>query len=63
MDEGDIFAREKLLIGRERFNEAVKKCVLIAGLGGVGGACMQSLVRAGIHNFILIKQRDRKSVV
>ena len=35
MDEGDIFAREKLLIGRERFNEAVKKCVLIAGLGGV----------------------------
>ena len=54
MDEGDIFAREKLLIGRERFNEAVKKCVLIAGLGGVGGACMQSLVRAGIHNFILI---------
>lgn len=54
MDEGDIFAREKLLIGRERFNEAVKKCVLIAGLGGVGGACFQSLVRAGINNFILI---------
>ena len=54
MDTGDIFAREKLLIGEEKFHEAAEKCVLIAGLGGVGGACMQSLVRAGIHNFILI---------
>lgn len=54
MDEGDIFAREKLLIGEEKFHEAAEKCVLIAGLGGVGGACFQSLVRAGINNFILI---------
>lgn len=54
MDTGDIFAREKLLIGEEKFHEAAEKCVLIAGLGGVGGACFQSLVRAGINNFILI---------
>lgn len=54
MDTGDIFAREKLLIGEEKFHEAAEKYVLIAGLGGVGGACFQSLVRAGINNFILI---------
>lgn len=54
MDEGDIFAREKLLIGDEKFSEVSKKCVLVAGIGGVGGACVQSLARAGIHNFILI---------
>lgn len=54
MDEGDIFAREKLLIGDEKFSEVSKKCVLVAGIGGVGGACVQSLARAGIHDFILI---------
>ncbi len=42
------------IISKEELNILEHKTVLIAGLGGVGGASFISLLRSGIKNFILI---------
>ena len=47
------FEREKLLIGN-KIDLLKDKTILILGLGGVGGYCVESLVRAGIGNLILV---------
>jgi len=49
-----MFDRVISLIGEENFNKIQKKTVLIVGLGGVGGYAVESLVRTGIQNLILI---------
>lgn len=47
------FEREKLLIGKDI--EILKnKCILVLGLGGVGGYVVESLVRCGIGHLILV---------
>lgn len=52
MDER--FQRLELLIGKENLNNLSKKCVLVLGLGGVGGYVVESLVRSGIGNIIIV---------
>ena len=48
------FSRTELLIGKNGINK-LKSCkVAIFGIGGVGSYVVESLVRAGIENFILI---------
>ena len=47
------FEREKLLIGN-KINILKNKTVLVLGLGGVGGYTVESLVRCGIGNLILV---------
>lgn len=49
-----MFTRTISLIGNENFNKIKDKTILIVGLGGVGGYAIESLVRSGIHNLILI---------
>ena len=49
-----MFERTISLIGIKNFNKIKEKNVLIIGLGGVGGYTVESLVRSGIHNLILI---------
>lgn len=49
-----MFERTISLVGAENFNKIKEKTVLIVGLGGVGGYAIESLVRSGIHNLILI---------
>ncbi len=48
------FQRLELLIGKENINILSKKCVLVLGLGGVGCYVVESLVRSGIGNIIII---------
>lgn len=48
------FDRFKLLIGNEQFNYLENKTILIVGIGGVGGYTLESLVRSGIKNIIII---------
>ena len=48
------FLRTELLIGKENVEKLKKKTVAIFGLGGVGSYVLESLVRAGIQNFILV---------
>ena len=49
-----MFDRIISLIGEDELNKISKKTVLIVGLGGVGGYAMESLIRSGIGNLILI---------
>ncbi len=47
-------ARTELLIGRAGVTNLAARHCLVAGLGGVGGHCAETLVRAGIGNITLI---------
>lgn len=47
------FTRLKLLIG-DKFNNIKTKSILVIGLGGVGGYAVESLVRSGIENIIIV---------
>ena len=49
-----MFERTIQLVGIDNFNKIKNTTVLVVGLGGVGGYAVESLVRSGIHNLILI---------
>jgi tRNA A37 threonylcarbamoyladenosine dehydratase len=48
------FSRTELLIGKENLEKLKSSKVAIFGIGGVGSFVAESLVRAGIYNFILV---------
>ena len=48
-----MFTREEWLIG-DKIELIKDKCVLIIGLGGVGGYTLESLIRAGIGKVIIV---------
>ena len=50
----NIFDRSIGLLGEENFNLIQDKVVAIFGLGGVGGTCLEALVRTGFLHFLLI---------
>lgn len=49
-----MFERVEKLIGRDNLDEISKKCVVVVGLGGVGGYAVEALVRSGIGKIILV---------
>lgn len=49
-----IDERTELLIGEQGLSRLRAARVLVAGLGGVGGACAESLVRAGVGTIYLL---------
>ena len=51
MDEQ--FSRSIGLLGEENFKKIQKANIAIFGLGGVGGTCLEALVRTGFQNFAL----------
>lgn len=50
----NISSRTQKLIGSEKVETLKKACVLIVGVGGVGGAVLEMLVRAGIGNITVV---------
>ena len=48
------FERSALLLGEEALDKLSKKKIIIFGLGGVGGYCVEALVRSGIKHFTLV---------
>ena len=48
------FNRLIKVIGSDNFNFIKKKKVLVLGIGGVGGYVVESLVRSGIENIVII---------
>ena len=50
----DRFSRLELLIGEEKLKLLQEKRVAVFGIGGVGGAVCEALVRSGITKFDLI---------
>lgn len=51
---GDMYLRTRLVIGEENLQKLKGSKVAIFGLGGVGGHCLDALVRAGIGHFLLV---------
>lgn len=49
-----MFDRMKLILSEENMNKLANLNVLIVGVGGVGGACFEALVRLGVGRFTLI---------
>lgn len=49
-----MFERVVSFVGENNLLKIKSKKVLVVGLGGVGGYAMESLIRSGIHNIILI---------
>lgn len=50
----DSNVRTKILLGQQGVECLAKSHVLIAGLGGVGGACAEALCRAGVGTLSLV---------
>lgn len=49
-----IFERTELLLGSEKMNSLKNKCVIIFGVGGVGGYVCEALARTGVGHIILV---------
>ena len=49
-----MFDRIEKLIGVDKLNLIREKTVLLVGLGGVGGSCLETLIRSGIENIIIV---------
>ncbi len=49
-----MFERVESLIGSDNLEKIKKKTVLVLGIGGVGGYVVESLVRCGISNIIIV---------
>lgn len=48
------FDRIKMMINEQQFNKLKEACVLVVGCGGVGSFAVESLVRSGVHNLIIM---------
>ncbi len=48
------YERLKLLVGLDNLNKIKDTTVLIIGLGGVGSYALESLVRSGVNNLIIV---------
>lgn len=54
--KADRFTRVKWLIGEELFDKIATLKVLVFGLGGVGGFCIDALYRTGFKDFTFIDE-------
>lgn len=50
----DFHERTRILVGDEGIETLANQHVLVAGLGGVGGACAEALARAGIGRMTIL---------
>lgn len=48
------FSRLTKVIGEDKFLTLTKKCVLVLGVGGVGGYTVEALARSGVGKLILV---------
>lgn len=55
------FSRTKMLLGKEGLEKLRKVTVMVLGIGGVGGHCIEALARSGIGHLILV-DNDKVSV-
>lgn len=53
-NEDEVFARSSALIGEESLSKIRSSVAMVFGLGGVGGHCAESLVRAGIKKLYIV---------
>ena len=46
--------RTEKIIGKDNINKLKNTSVLLVGVGGVGGSCLEMLARSGIGNITII---------
>lgn len=46
--------RSEQLLGKDKIEALANKVILVIGVGGVGGTCLESLARSGFKKFIII---------
>lgn len=49
----EFLKRQKVLLGQDLCDYINNKKVMVVGLGGVGGAALESIVRAGVGNILI----------
>ena len=49
-----MFERLEKIIDKENFNKIQNTCVAVVGIGGVGGYVVETLIRNGIKNIIIV---------
>ena len=49
-----MLERSKMLVDEDKLNRFTNTHVLIVGVGGVGGACFEALVRMGIKYISIV---------
>lgn len=54
MKEETPWQRLELLVGKEKLDRLRQACVLVVGIGGVGGYAAEALARSGIGKLILV---------
>lgn len=55
MFEGDnMLERMKLILSEDKIDKFINSNILLVGVGGVGGACLEALVRSGLKNITII---------
>jgi tRNA A37 threonylcarbamoyladenosine dehydratase len=52
--ENKRVARTAMLLGSKGIENLKQSCVMIVGVGAVGGYCLEALARAGVGKFILV---------
>ena len=54
----DMFERTRKIIDDEKINKLKNTSVLLVGVGGVGGSCLEMLTRSGIASITIIDFDD-----
>lgn len=54
MAEIDRYTRFRNLVGESRFNSLQRAKILLLGVGGVGGFCLDALFRSGLKNITIV---------
>lgn len=54
MAQVDRFTRFRNLIGQRQFDSLKEAKILLLGVGGVGGFCLDALVRSGLSNITIV---------
>lgn len=54
MENNERISRSRRLLGEEGMRALAQARVAVIGLGGVGSACAESLVRAGVGSFLFV---------
>ena len=54
----DMFERTRKIIDDEKVNKLKNTSVLLVGVGGVGGSCLEMLIRSGINYITIIDFDD-----
>ncbi|MCQ2052008.1 MAG: ThiF family adenylyltransferase [Bacteroidaceae bacterium] len=52
--EHSIFQRMELILGAENIRQLSSKCVMIVGIGGVGGYAAELVVRSGVGSVVIV---------